>query len=282
MSQTDAHSDQIIIDKHVNVSSFQTNKESERYLSMIAHPMKTASLNTSQAPALLEDMLLRLMTYQSELRQGGNGNQVLRFRHYTKLLAGKLSDHPRFSSFLSDDQVIHNLVRIAPLHDIGNVGTPDRFLLKPGRLTQEEFDVVKTHTQLGRDLILEVERDFTQGLPLFSLLREIVYYHHERWDGSGYPEGLWTDDIPISARIVMVADVYDALVSRRVYKPAVTHTQAVDIISSESGTLFDPDVVAAFNEIHEDFYRIAETYAESEKDFVRRLEYLNLAIGVEP
>ena len=249
---------------------------------MIIKDLELRSSNFQEKSVLLEDMLLRLMTYQAELREGGNGNQVLRFQYYTQLLAEKLCDHPRFSDCLKADKVIHYLVQLAPLHDIGNIGIPDRVLLKPGRLSQEEFEIIKMHTKLGRDLILELEKDYKSGLPLFSLFKEIVYGHHERWNGSGYPEGLWSENIPVSARIVMIADVYDALVSRRVYKPTITHLEAVDIISSGSGTLFDPDIVAAFREIHEELYYVAQTYPESEKDFIKRMDYLSLAIGIDP
>ena len=231
---------------------------------------------------LIEDLLLSVMAYQIEARVSGNSNHILRTKRYTKVLAEKLRDHPRFSSVLAKDKTIENLVKITPLLDIGNVSIPDRILLKPGRITPKEFDVIKTHPKLGRDIIMQSEQDIAHNMPLFTLLKEVVYSHHERWDGSGYPEGLCAEAIPCSARIAMVVDVYDALVSRRVYKPAMTHKQAADVILAGKGSQFDPDIVVAFNDIHGEFYRIANTYAESEKDFKKRIDYLELAIGEEP
>lgn len=236
----------------------------------------------TEKPIAIEDFLLNIIAYKVEARVSGNSNHIHRTQHFTKSLAGKLQGHPHFSSYLDGDNTIGSLVKIAPLLDIGHVSIPDRILLKPGRLNQNEFEIIKTHTTAGRDIILQAEQDITQDLPLFSTLKDVVYSHHERWDGSGYPQGISEDDIPCSARIAMVVDVYDALVSRRVYKPNITHNQAVDVIMEGKGSQFDPDVVDAFNAVNNEFFRIANTYAESEKDFKKRIEYLELAIGEEP
>jgi putative two-component system response regulator len=227
-------------------------------------------------------VFIRAMAYLAESRESGNGNRINRTEHYVKALAKELKNHPRFEDALKDDNTIETLSKVAPLQDIGNVGIPDRILLKPGRLTADEFDVIKTHTALGYDIIEQSERDLGIELSLPNFVKEIVYSHHERWDGSGYPEGLFGDSIPVSARIIMVADVYDALVSRRVYKPAIPHIEAIKVIRENKGIHFDPDVVDAFEGCHDEFHRIAYIHADNEKDFKRRIDYLEKAIAHEP
>jgi putative two-component system response regulator len=222
------------------------------------------------------------MGYLSGVRENITGNHIWRNQHYVKALAEKLRFHPRFSSFLCDDSIIEMLFMTAPLHDIGNVGIPDRILLKPGRLTPDEFEIVKNHTQIGRNVILQTERDFGIEIPILKFAKEIIYSHHEKWDGSGYPEGITGNNIPIPARIIAIADVYDALIRRLVYKPAVPHDKAGKIILEGRGTHFDPDMVDAFHEIHEDFQRIAHTYADSEQDFRKKIDYLEKAIAINP
>jgi putative two-component system response regulator len=228
-----------------------------------------------------EELLLGIVVHQIEVRVGGGGNRAIRFQQYIKILAEQLKEHPRFSSFLSGDNIKH-LIKSAPLLDIGNSGVPDRILLKPGVLTDHEFQIVKKHTKIGLDIIVQAEQGITQSMVFFNILKEMVYHHHERWDGSGYPEALSGDAIPCSARLAMVIDVYDALLSRRIYKPTMTHTQAVDIILSGKGSQFDPDVVSVFSKVQDEFYRIANTFGDTEKDFRKRLDHLELAIGEEP
>jgi putative two-component system response regulator len=222
------------------------------------------------------------MGYLSGTRENITGNHIWRNQHYVKALAEKLRAHPRFSDFLNDDSIIEMLFMTAPLHDIGNVGIPDRILLKPGRLTPDEFEIVKNHTQIGQNVIHQTERDFGIDIPILKFAKEIIYCHHEKWDGSGYPEGLTGNSIPIPARIAAIADVYDALIRRLVYKPPMQHEQAVKIILEGRGTHFDPDMVDAFHEIHEDFQRIAHTYADSEQDFRKKIDYLEKAIAINP
>jgi putative two-component system response regulator len=138
------------------------------------------------------------------------------------------------------------LFKSAPLHGIGKVGVPDRILLKPGKLEVEEFELMKLHTVYGRDAIISVESHLGGSNGFLTFAREIAYSHQEKWDGSGYPEGLKCEEIPISARLMAVADVYDALISKRVYKPAFSHEHAMDIMKKGRGTHFDPDVLDAF------------------------------------
>jgi putative two-component system response regulator len=176
-----------------------------------------------------------------------------------------LRDHPRFRAVLSDDN-IDLLYKSAPLHDIGKVGVPDRILLKPGKLDAEEFELMKLHTVYGRDAILAVEKHLGGSNGFLTFAREIAYSHQEKWDGSGYPQGLQGDAIPVSARLMAVADVYDALISRRVYKPAFSHEEAVGIMRQGHGTHFDPDILDAFLQIEEDFRAIAHRYRDDEHD----------------
>jgi putative two-component system response regulator len=158
--------------------------------------------------------------------------------------------------------MIELLYKSAPLHDIGKIGIPDSILLKPGKLTVDEFEVMKTHTTLGRRAIEDAERRLGMRVAFLSVSKEIAYSHQEKWDGSGYPEGLRGDDIPVSARLMAVADVYDALISKRVYKPAFSHEQACATIVKGRATHFDPDMVDAFVELAEDFRAIAQRYPD--------------------
>ena len=188
------------------------------------------------------------MASLAETRDNETGNPIRCTQHYVRALARKLLPMPEFTSMLSNETV-EMLHKSAPLHDIGKVGIPDAILLKPGKLTPEEFEIMKSHTTLGRDTIAAAENLFDAPSIFLRLAREIAQYHQEKWDGSGYPEGLAGEAIPLSARLMAVADVYDALISRRVYKPPFTHNKAVRIIVDGRGTHFDPRIVDAFIEI---------------------------------
>lgn len=213
----------------------------------------------------IQEVTIQAMASLAETRDNETGNHIRRTQHYVKLLAELLRDHPRFRHFLNDD-TIHLLFKSAPLHDIGKVGIPDHILLKPGRLTKEEFEIMMTHTTLGRDAIQRAEDQLGFPVDFLRLAKEIAYSHQEKWDGSGYPEGLSGDAIPISARLMAVADVYDALISRRVYKAGMSHEEAVDIIRQGRGWHFDPDVCAAFLSATEQFKAIADRFSDSEQD----------------
>jgi putative two-component system response regulator len=261
---------------HLEINSLRAALSDQKALLERQVQDRTANLMATQyAP-------IYAMGYLAEARENISGNHLSRNQHYVKLLAENLRDHPRFSNFFIDDNVIEMLFMAAPLHDIGNVGIPDRILLKPGRVTPEEFEIIKSHTQLGLAVLLKTERDLGIEVPIFNFAKEIVYSHHERWNGSGYPEGLTGNNIPIPARIMAIADVYDALISRRAYKAAVTHQQAVNIILEGKETHFDPDIVDIFSGIHEQFQRIAHMYADSEQDFRQKIDYLEKAIAVNP
>ena len=219
---------------------------------------------------LTQQVTMEAMGALAEYRDPETGGHIRRTQHYVRALAIHLKDHPKFKDFLTDT-VIDSLFMSAPLHDIGKVGIPDNVLLKPGKLTDEEWVIMRKHPTYGRDAILTAVNRLGPD-SFLSHAAVIAGNHHEKWNGSGYPAGLAGDDIPISARIMAIADVYDALISKRVYKPPFPHEKAVAIIKEDSGTHFDPDMVEAFLEITEDFRQIALQFAdfEEERENLRR------------
>ena len=213
----------------------------------------------------MQEATILAMASLAETRDNETGNHIRRTQAYVKALAERLREHPRFSRTLTDEN-IELLFKSAPLHDIGKVGVPDRILLKPGKLDPDEFEIMKLHTVYGRDAILAVERYLGGSNGFLTFAREIAYSHQEKWDGSGYPEGLKGDAIPLSARLMAVADVYDALISRRVYKPAFDHEEAVCIMKEGRGSHFDPDILDAFLHIEETFRTIARQYSDDDEN----------------
>jgi putative two-component system response regulator len=209
----------------------------------------------------MQDAITLAMASLAETRDNETGNHIRRTQHYVVVLAQLLRNHPRFSDELSDAN-IDLLFKSAPLHDIGKVGIPDRILLKPGKLDPDEFEIMKLHTVYGRDVIVSVEKQLHGSNAYLRYAREIAYSHQEKFDGSGYPQGLVGDAIPMAARLMAVADVYDALVSRRVYKPAFSHEAALEIMRAGSGTHFDPDVVDAMLGAEQRFKDIAVQFSD--------------------
>ncbi|CAN7428289.1 two-component system response regulator [Acidovorax sp. LjRoot66] len=226
--------------------------------------------------AAIQDVTILAMASLAETRDNETGNHIRRTQHYVRALATALKGHPRFSAALSD-HVIDMLYKSAPLHDIGKVGIPDRILLKPGRFEPHEFEVMKTHTTLGRDAIQHAEDQLGMPVEFLQYAKEIAYGHQEKWDGSGYPQGLAGEAIPLSARIMAVADVYDALISRRVYKEGMPHAKAVDIMREGRGSHFDPDILDAFLGMLDEFQRIAQKFADSDADMADKARHLELA-----
>lgn len=169
---------------------------------------------------LIQDVSIRALARLAEIRDPETGNHLRRTQGYVRTLAAELSSYPRFAAFLTPDN-IEILFKSAPLHDIGKVGIPDHILLKPGKLTPDEWLIMKTHSRLGYLAIEQAEQDAERTIDFLGMAKEIAHYHHEKWDGSGYPEGLAGDAIPISARLMALADVFDALIVRRVYKESV-------------------------------------------------------------
>jgi putative two-component system response regulator len=226
----------------------------------------------------IQDVTIQMMAGLAETRDSETGNHIRRTQHYVKALAQQLRSHPRYGSQL-DDRTIDLLFRSAPLHDIGKVGIPDRILLKPGRFTPEEFAIMQTHTTLGRDAIATAERQLGVEVDFLRVAKEIAYSHQEKWDGSGYPQGLAGEAIPLSARLMALADVYDALISHRIYKEAMSHEEAVAIIEEGRGRHFDPDVVAAFRAVEGEFRSIAERFGDSDADLQRKAASLRIMTG---
>lgn len=226
----------------------------------------------------LEHVTILALASLAEVRDQDTGNHLRRTQNYIRALGRHLHTHPRFATYLSE-AVIDMLFKCAPLHDIGKVGIPDRILLKPGRYEPAEFAIMKTHPALGFEALTRAQASVGQSVGFLEIAKQIVYSHHEKWDGSGYPQGLAGDAIPISARLMALADVYDALISRRVYKPGMTHAQASKIIVDGRGTHFDPDVVDAFLALGDEFQAIALRYADSDNELQTKAAYLDSVRG---
>ena len=221
--------------------------------------------------SLMQEAIILAMASMAEARESSaagladpvKANHLRRTQHYVRALARHLQSHPRFALELSDEN-IELLYRTAPLHDIGKVALPDRILQKPGQLDREEFEQMKLHAVYGRDTIMLAERHVGGGNSFLMFAREIAHSHQEKWDGSGYPERLAGEQIPLSARLMAVADVYDALISRRAWKAAFSHQQALDIMRKGRGSHFDPDVLDAFLDIADQFATIAHEFRDQD------------------
>ena len=202
----------------------------------------------------------------AEYRDEGTGTHLERIREYAKMITEELAQNGQYRSVITPEY-IDDIYQSSILHDIGKVGIPDAILLKPGKLTDGEFDVIKRHADMGGDAIKAIESQI-EGRSFLNLGKEIAYHHHEKWDGSGYPGGLKGQDIPLSARIVALADVYDALTTKRFYKPAFTHEKSRQIIISLTATHFDPYIVDVFLRLEEEFNRIREEKLREEIELI--------------
>lgn len=211
---------------------------------------RTENLQTTQDVAILS------LTSLAETRDNETGGHIMRTQEYVLALANNLKDNPKFSETLTEEN-IQLIYKSAPLHDIGKVGIPDSILLKPGKLTDEEFKIMKRHPYYGKQALAK-SAGLLGSNSFLKFAEEIAFTHHEKWDGSGYPKMLKGEDIPVSGRLMALADVYDALISKRVYKDAMSHQQAKEIITDGSGKHFDPDIVKAFVECEQTFIEIAE------------------------
>ena len=227
---------------------------------------KLKAISESAATALLnqrhraerdeaQDAIIMALAKLSEYRDPETGEHLLRLKIYCRLICEALRNNLKYRDIV-DEQFIDDLARSSPLHDIGKVGIPDAILKKPGRHTVEEFELMKTHASLGGDTLKAV-LDQCKNQNFIKIGMEIAYGHHEKWDGSGYPQALAGDNIPLSARILALADVYDALTTPRVYKPAFPHDKARQIIVEGSGSHFDPDIVNAFLAAENQFIKTA-------------------------
>lgn len=207
-----------------------------------------------------QDMTIHSMSMLAELKDNETGAHIFRTRQYCRLLSEELSRSPRYRKYLTPTY-IDDLERSAPLHDIGKVGIPDSILLKPDKLTEEEFEIIKSHTEMGAKVLNDAMNSY-QFRSYFTIGVQLVRHHHEKWDGSGYPDGLAKDKIPLSARIMAIADVYDALRSVRPYKKAFSHEKALSIIKEGSATHFEPELVEAFLRMEKEFRKISLEYSD--------------------
>lgn len=215
-----------------------------------------------------QDVTIFSMAVLAEFRDPETGGHIQRTQGYVQALANRLKTNKKFAGVFSDE-TIELLYKSAPLHDIGKVGVPDNILMKPGKLTSEEFEEMKKHTIYGRNAITAAEKMLGGESTFLRIARDIAGSHQEKWDGSGYPDRLKGDDIPVPARLMAIADVYDALISKRVYKPAFSHGKAVEMIAEGKGKHFDPDMIEAFMDITDEFRNIALEFADTEDVHVK-------------
>lgn len=209
------------------------------------------------------DAVIFGMAKLSESRDADTGQHLNRIRHYVDLLARQLRTDSSALRNIITDEWIDDLGLSSALHDIGKVGVPDAILLKPGKLTEEEFQQIKRHTTIGGDCLFQIEKRLCES-NFLMLAREIAYAHHEWWNGQGYPLGLAGEAIPLSARIVALADVYDALTSNRPYKPALPHKEVIKVIRGRRGTHFEPTIVDAFMAVEHHFDRLRQELTTDE------------------
>jgi putative two-component system response regulator len=211
---------------------------------------------------------IRALAYVAENRDAKTGNHLLRIQGYMGELARCLAHRPHYRDVLTP-RYINLMVRSAPLYDIGKVGIPDAILQKPGRLTPEEWEIIKTHAALGAKAIERAERDAKCPAEFLALAKEIARWHHEKWDGSGYPDGLVGDAIPLSARLMAISDVFDAIISTRAYKPAMAYEKARGVIAARRGRHFDPDVADAFESCFDRLVLVAERHPDEPEHALR-------------
>ena len=236
-------------------NQLQLNMARDFLKNQSAYLERTIEKRTHEGLAV-QDVTIHILATLAQIRDNETGQHMRRTQNYVRALATRLQRHPRFQHLL-DDAAIDAMCKSASLHDIGKMGIPGHILLKPGKLTAAEFETMKTHTTLSRDAIARAEATLGHSRPFLRYAKEMAYSHHEKWDGSGYPQGLVGDSIPVSARLMAVADVYDALTSQRTYKPAFPHAKAVAVIQDDRGRHFDPDMADAFSEIADEFQAIA-------------------------
>ena len=214
-----------------------------------------------------QDITIIALAKLAEFRDPETGEHLERMREYSKVLAYKLRELPKYRYYISD-QYIENLYKSSPLHDIGKVGIRDEVLFKPGKLSQDEFELMKQHTIIGGDALAAATKFSGTDRSFLDMGKEIAYSHHEKWNGTGYPRGLKGEHIPLSARILAIADVYDALTSKRVYKEAFTHDQSRKIIVEECVSHFDPEVLNAFQDLEDQFIDIRKRYQDAKDDAI--------------
>ncbi|MCL2068778.1 MAG: response regulator [Oscillospiraceae bacterium] len=221
---------------------------------------RMVELKTKQL-GITQDAILSMLSNVASHRDNETGAHIKRTTNYVSAIIDRLENVKR-PGYIMSREYAHNTVKSAKLHDIGKVAIPDGILLKQGELTEGEFDIIRQHPELGAKIIDETIEDLGDASSFLTVAREIIMAHHEKWQGNGYPRGLSGEDIPLSGRIMAIADVYDALISQRPYKPAMTHEQAMDVISSDTGTHFDPVLIEICKPVFDEFPSIAAKYRD--------------------
>lgn len=211
-----------------------------------------------------QEVTIKSMGTLAEYRDPETGGHINRTQQYVRILLKALGQQPEYCEALSED-IIDLVARSAPLHDIGKVGVHDDILLKPGKLTSEEFEEMKLHTVYGKNVIEKAQNELGRD-SFLRFAKDIAYTHHERWDGTGYPRGLAGEAIPLWGRVMAAADVYDALISKRVYKPPLPHAEAKRIIIESRGSHLDPAIVDAFLSVEDEFLETARMHADFEEE----------------
>jgi len=233
------------VETHLRLARLQNELEEYNHNLEVKVSEQVNEISDSQLATILA--LAKLAEYRDE----DTGRHIERIQYFCRELVTRLAEKPGYRDEITP-LFIDNITHASPLHDIGKVGIPDHILLKPARLTPVEFEVMKTHTVIGYELLQSVKERYTRN-SFINIGIEISRSHHERWDGNGYPDGLAGTDIPLSARVVALADVYDALRSKRLYKDGFDHETSVKIILEGKGTQFDPGIIDAFVELGETF-----------------------------
>lgn len=234
----------------------EKNKALENWTQTLEKLVEERTLEVS----LTQEATILSLTALTEVRDNETGNHIIRTQNYVKLIAEELAKRIEYSGSLFPHE-IDLMYKSAPLHDIGKVGIADHILKKEGKLTDDEYELMKMHTSLGRDAIAKAVAKLGET-SFLAIASEIAYSHHEKWDGSGYPQGLKGEDIPLSARIMALADVYDALITQRCYKEKMDHDRAVSIIIFERGKHFQPILVDVFLKLQDEFKMVALNYSE--------------------
>jgi putative two-component system response regulator len=252
-----------ILEVQLKVKNHLLVKKARDILMMKNDALEDIVKERTKQLSLMQDAIINSLAVLAETRDNETGGHIIRTQEYVKLLSDKFQKLDRAKNY--NKYIFEFCHKTAPLHDIGKVGIPDSILLKPGKLTKEEFDIMKEHTTIGYLALQKAEENL--GKSDFMLVaKEIAYTHHEKWNGSGYPNGVNGEKIPLHGRMMAVADVYDALISKRVYKKPMSHIQALNIIEEGSGSHFDPILVEIFINNQEEFRKIAYTYADYEEE----------------
>lgn len=225
--------------------------------------LKKNNIELLQELISTQDITIVALAKLAEFRDPETGEHLERMREYAKVIAKELKKKDKYKEYITP-KYIENIYKSTPLHDIGKVGIPDDVLLKPGKLTSEEFEVMKRHSEIGGDAISSATKLTGKKQSFLDMGKDIAYHHHEKWNGKGYPKGLAGEAIPLTARITALADVYDALTSKRVYKEAFSHEKSRSIVIEESGEAFDPEIVEAFINTENDFKAIRREHKDKE------------------